>query len=226
MVLRCKNQVFQRPYLYSYIKMKLTRYALIFLVSMFGFIKNGSTLEFTPKAFRLDFNQEFMSITGKVKSSKGSLEYLFPSNIRIKEYKDNSEFVSNEKNSWYYVPPFVKGEKGTVQINQAGSMVLGKLFDSLRPGLKDTEFFKSKVLNEVATLDFTAKGKQDWKVEAAKLFFKEKTLNPVMKELNKIEITYTDKKKVTLTFFNYMSDVKYPPDYFVFQVPKNTQVIR
>lgn len=183
--------------------------------------------EFTPSSFRVDFNQEFVSITGKVKSSKGSIEYKFSSNIRIKEYKDNSEFVSNANNSWYYVPPFIKSEKGTVQINQAGAMVLGKLFDSLRPGLQETEYFKVKKNKDDITLNFTEKGKADWKVENAKMMFNAKVSDELnMKELQRLEITYIDKKKVTLSFFNYSADVKFPKDYFVFIVPKNTQIMK
>lgn len=182
--------------------------------------------EFTPEAFRVDFNQEFTSITGKAKSSKGSIEYQFPSRIRIKEYKDNSEFISNEKNSWYYVPPFIKSEKGTVQVNQAGSMVLGKIFDSLRPGLKETDFFKVKPAKSKleVELEFTTKGKQDWKIEFAKLIFSAEDQS--IKNLLKFEITYTDKKKVNLSFFNIQIDVKFPKDYFIFTIPKNTQVLK
>ncbi len=187
----------------------------------------NNAFAFTPTSFRVDFNQDFVSITGKVKSSKGSIEYLFPSNIRIKEYKDNSEFVSNAKNSWYYVPPFIKSEKGTVQINQAGAMVLGKLFDSLRPGLKDTDFFTVKKNKDDITLNFTVKGKQEWKVDSAKMTFSSKISDTLtMKELQKLEVVYVDKKKVNLSFFNHMSDVKFPKDYFVFIVPKNTQIMK
>ncbi len=182
--------------------------------------------EFTPESFRVDFNQEFSSITGKVKSSKGSIEYSFPSKIRIKEYKDNSEFISNERNSWYYVPPFIKGEKGTVQVDQAGSMVLGKIFDSLRPGLKETDFFKVKMTKDKLNinLEFTNKGKQDWKLEIAVLVFSQENYNIL--NLQKFEITYTDKKKVTLSFFNMTKDVKFPKDYFIFTIPKNTQILK
>jgi outer membrane lipoprotein-sorting protein len=181
---------------------------------------------FTPDSFRADFNQEFKSITGKLKSSKGSIEYSFPSKIRIKEFKDNSEFVSNEKNSWYYVPPFIKTEKGTVQVDQAGSMVLGKIFDSLKPGLRDTDFFKVKNTKDVKVmeLEFTAKGKQDWKLEKALLHFS----NPehTIQNFQKFEITYTDKKNVVLTFFNIMTNVKFPADYFIFKIPANTKILK
>ncbi len=199
--------------------MKNTLFTLLLIAS--------NVFAFTPPSFRIDFNQDFVSITGKVKSSKGSIEYLFPSSIRIKEYKDNSEFVSNAKNSWYYVPPFIKGEKGTVQINQAGAMVLGKLFDSLRPGLKDTDYFVVKKNKDDVTLNFTEKGKQEWKVETAKMLFNAKISDTLtMKELQKLEIVYVDKKKVNLSFFNYMADVKFPKDYFIFVVPKNTQIMK
>jgi outer membrane lipoprotein-sorting protein len=206
----------------------LFTFATMLLIFGFTFDANSNaTQEFTPASFRLDFNQDFVSITGKVKSSKGSIEYLYPSSIRIKEFKDNSEFISNAKNSWYYVPPFIKGEKGTVQINQAGSMVLGKLFDSLRPGLKDTDYFKVKKNKDDISLVFTDKGKTEWKVEIAKMLFAVKTLEVVnMKDLQKLEITYTDKKKVNLSFFNYSANIKFPNDYFVFIVPANTQIMK
>ena len=181
---------------------------------------------FTPNSFRVDFNQDFLSVTGKVKSSKGSLEYLFPGNLRLKEFKDNTEFVSNQKSSWYYVPPFIKGEKGTVQINQSGSMVLGKVFDSLRPGLVDTEYFKIKKNTLDAKLDFTDKGKTEWKLENAVLYFSKNDSGLTMNYLQKLELTYTDKKKVTLTFFNYTGDVQFPKDYFIFQIPEKTQILR
>lgn len=184
--------------------------------------------KFSSDTFRVDFNQEFKSITGKAKSSKGSVEYSFPSKIRVKEFKDNSEFISNGKSSWYYVPPFMKGEKGTVQINQSGSMILGKLFDSFRDGLKSSGFYVVKINKLEATLEFTKSGKEELKLSSAVLKFKEsktdKTLK--MKNIEKMVLTYLDKKQVELVFFNYSEDIKYPTGYFEFKVPENTKIVK
>lgn len=227
MELLCKSQVSQKPCLFNYTRMKkaLSWIYFFLMISMQSYAVKA--LEFTPAAFRVDFNQEFISITGKTRSSKGSIEYLFPGHIRIKEYKDNSELVSNGKSSWYYIPPFIKSEKGTVQINQAGAMILGNLFDSLRAGLKDTEYFLVKKNKKEVILSFTTKGKSEWKVDQAVLVFKAtKSEELFMLDLQTIKLTYIDKKVVSLSFFNFMSDVKYPKDYFIFQIPKNTQVVK
>lgn len=184
--------------------------------------------KFSSDSFRIDFTQEFKSITGKAKSSKGSVEYFFPSRIRVKEYKDNSEFISNGSKSWYYIPPFIKGEKGTVQINQTGSMVLGKLFDFFHEGLKSNDYYEIKIDKLSVEISFSKKGSDELKLEKAKLNFRDikEDKDLKLKNLEKMELVYLDKKQVEILFFNFSDDLKFPAGYFEFKIPENTKIVK
>lgn len=130
------------------------------------------TNDFIPNTLRTDFEQSFISITGEKKSSKGSLDYEYPGHLRLKEFKDNTEFVCNPQISWYYIPPFSKGEKGSVQINNSKNMVISKLFDQLKNGLKDNEFYSLELKgNQTVVLTLTSKGQEELKLKSAVLSF-------------------------------------------------------
>jgi len=148
--------------------MKKILIGLIFF-SSFSF----ASIEFVPKSLQLDFEQSFISITGDKKNSKGQLAYQYPGQLRLKEFKDNTEFVCNNENSWYYIPPFTKGEKGTVQINNSKNMIISKLFDKLKLGLVNIpNYYKVNVKdkNQVEII-FLEEGQKDLKLSSLLLNF-------------------------------------------------------
>ena len=202
----------------------------------FAFSGSG---DFMPKSLKIEFEQSFKSVTGKMKSSTGFLEYKRSSQIRIKENKDNSEFVSNQDTSWYYVPPFKTGEKGVVQINNSKNNNLVKIFDSLKNGLIDNELYKViEVKVDQFTLKFIDTKSKDIKIDHIDLFFRKivfpdkvdhkqknfKTLE--FHDLESLSIAYIDGQKVDLKLLKIEENNLFPDKNFEFQIPTNTEIIK
>ena len=87
-----------------------------------------------PNNFHMDFIQVIKSeISGKVRKSKGHIDYKYPGQIRFKvEDKVSSIFISNTHTQWYYTPPFIEGEQGEVRISKNHKNILTDLFDIIK----------------------------------------------------------------------------------------------
>lgn len=196
-----------------------------FYIFLFSFGAQAST--FVPSQFQIKFVQSFKSVvSGKVKKSKGQIDYRYPGSIRFKEFKSNTEFVSNPRTSWYYSPPFIKGEKGTVQVNSGKRFVIGRLFDALKNGLKSNAQYRVKSLKKsVYELTFLGKTADELNLKKAFVYFSGKSLNS-LKGVGKMKLMYQDGKKVDFLFETFKDDISFSEAHFVFSIPKNTKVAK
>ncbi|MDH4467493.1 MAG: outer-membrane lipoprotein carrier protein LolA [Bacteriovoracaceae bacterium] len=214
---------------------------LICVIVLIGDLRSAlsGSADFMPKSLKIEFEQSFKSVTGKTKTSNGFLEYKRSSQIRIKESKDNSEFVSNKETSWYYVPPFKTGEKGSVQINNSKNNNLVRVFDSLKNGLIDNDLYKvTEVKVDQFSLKFIDPKSKDLKVDHIDLFFRKivfpdkvdhKQKNTKVLEFSDLEslsINYTDGQKVDLKLSKIEENNNFPDKNFEFQIPTNTEIIK
>jgi outer membrane lipoprotein-sorting protein len=194
---------------------------------------------FMPKTIKLEFEQSYQSVTGKTKSSKGILDYKKPGHLRLKEFKDNTEFVANKDMSWYYVPPFKSGEKGSVQINSAKNNALIKVLDSLKYGLNKNEFYEvtEKKVDQFE-LKFIDQKSKELKISKVDLFFRtvvfpEKTDHKQRNskilefhDLQSLSIHYQDGQKVDLKITKIEENITFADKNFEFQTPPNTEIIK
>lgn len=107
----------------------------------------ANTAPFMPQSFSVQFEQSFKKVTGTLETTQGEIYYRSKGNLLLKEFKQeklNALFVANPKTSWYYLPPIIKGEQGSVQENTSGNIVIAKLFDSLSQGPQDNHLYQLK----------------------------------------------------------------------------------
>ena len=121
--------------------------------------------EFLPKSFSAQFEQEYVStLKGKVKKGNGTIDYLYPGNIRFKTtIPSEILFVSNGIKSWYYRAPFIEGEEGEVTETSAkeGSGIFTRFFDSLKNGLSDNAIYTVSKKDKESTITFLEKSKKE-----------------------------------------------------------------
>ena len=195
--------------------------------------------QFMPKTFKIEFEQSYASVTGKIKTSKGVIDYKKPGLLRLKEFKDNTEFVASKESSWYYVPPFKAGEKGSVQINSAKNNALIKVLDSLKYGLNKNEFYTvDEVKVDHFKLKFIDQKSKDLKINYVELFFRKivfpeksdaKQKNTKMLEfhdLQSLTLHYTDGQKVDLKITKIEENISFTDKNFEFQIPPNTEILK
>jgi outer membrane lipoprotein-sorting protein len=189
-------------------------------------LSNTWTSDFVPNAFELTFTQSFKSSLGKIKKSKGKIDYLFPSHFRFKEFKGNTEFVSNPKKSWYYSPPFAKGEKGEVQVNTSHKLMISELFDKLKKGLKNNDSYSVKKSKNYYQIRFNKKVASELKIKSLNLFYDTKRKLISIEQLKSMDIFYVDDKKVSIAFEKLNPSVKFSNKHFVFNIPPNTNIVK
>jgi outer membrane lipoprotein-sorting protein len=179
-----------------------------------------------PDTFELNFQQSFKSALGRNKTSMGKIDYSYPSRLRFKEFKGNSEFISNPDKSWYYIPPFMKGEKGEVQINSTKKLAISKLFDELKKGLKSNSSYAVKFKKNKYILSFSSDAIDKLNVKTVYLYpLKGKSITD-LNDLSKMTIIYKDKKSVDIIIKKLNSQVKFKESHFVFDIPPNTNIIK
>jgi len=182
---------------------------------------------FLPKSFSSEFKQiHISSLTGKEKVSWGTIEYLYPSKLRFEVNKPNKIiFVSNPRKSWYYTAPFIEGEPGELTIKPTGKMVLSRFFDMLAHGFKSNKQYTVKPHESGKRLIFTEKASREIGLREALLKFK-KGHAMSFSNLIGVELTYLEKKQVTIVLQNLKTNVTYKKNKFIFDPPPNTRIGR
>jgi outer membrane lipoprotein carrier protein len=187
--------------------------------------KSSKTQSFVPKSFSADFVQEFKSsLSGKIKKSEGKIDYKYPSNIRLEmEGKSPLTFVSNPDKTWYYRPPFEKGQPGELKIGATTENSLSKFFDMLKNGLDSNKDYEVKKKDNEYDITFKEDAAKKIKVKSAVLVFK-KDKKHDFSEIEKIHLSYTNKKKVTMVLSELKVGATFSTNHFTFFPPKNTRV--
>lgn len=182
---------------------------------------------FVPESFSANFEESFVSVaTGKEKKSFGKIDYKYPGHIRFeKKSPDVSIFVSNPEKSWYYVPPFVKGEKGEVTIQESNKLVLTKFLDALKNGIENSKLFTHQYNNKELTLVFTAAIQKDTHLKEATLIADSEAKKiKSLKEFDRLQLVYNDGRKVTLKFVDLKEGESFSKSHFEFDIPGNTKI--
>jgi outer membrane lipoprotein-sorting protein len=184
------------------------------------------TSGFLPNSFRSKFVQSFKSsLTGKLVKSRGEIVYKYPKMIKMEILNpEPSIFTSNAKKSWYYTPPFMEGEKGEVTIQTSRDTLLSGFFDTLKKGIKSNNLYQVKNLSKnKVELSFDKKTAKKIGLKKANLIFKNLDKSN-LKNVDSIQLVYTDKRTVTILFENLVINIPLKPSEFVFKIPLKTNI--
>jgi outer membrane lipoprotein-sorting protein len=200
---------------------------LILIVQVSLLLGQAVASEFLPKSFSAKFEQEYVStLKGKVKKGNGTIDYLYPSNIRFKTTLPSEIlFVSNGTKSWYYRAPFIEGEEGELTETSAkdGSGIFTKFFDSLKNGLVNNSLYTVSNTELDCKVLFTEKANKEVGIKEAVLKFQ----TPVkdFQNLQSIELIFPDSKHSTIK----LKDIKLNPSFdaknFQFIAPPKTKKV-
>lgn len=194
------------------------------LMSGLGSSYGKKATSFLPPTFKATFEQSFVSsLSGKTKKTTGFIEYRYPGNIKfITEIPDKITYVSNPDKTWYYTAPFFEGEPGELTIKKTGKDGLNRFFDSLKRGLVSNKLYKVIKSKDHFKLIFTKKMASDLRMKGAILKFKNNKANFL--NLNSVQITYLDNKKIVMTLSKIEKNLMFKSKHFVFFPPKNTRI--
>lgn len=182
---------------------------------------------FLPTAFHSTFTQEYVSkVSGKTVTTKGELTYLYPGHLKL-EVKSPDEvlYISNPKKSWYYTPPFAKGEPGEVKISDNPDNVLERFFNVLKNGLENNKSYtvaKGKTGGHV--LSFKADAAKRLGIKEAVLFFKGESTD--FGALNRLKIKDSEDQVKDFTLSELNATAKVEKSQFDFTPPENTRISR
>lgn len=184
-----------------------------------------------PKGFTARFEESIVSVaTGKEKKTSGKISYQYPAHIRyevVKPEASEASFVSNGKTSWYYRPPFVKGEKGEVTIQKAQNLPLAKFLDSLQSGIDTSKQYSAKYEGKTLRLVFNKASEKETKIKEVALEA-EKDAKSVasLKDFERMILVKSDGQKLTYKFSDFDESASLKPSDFEFVVPENTKVTK
>lgn len=183
--------------------------------------------EFLPKSFTAQFEQEYIStLKGKVKKGNGTLDYLYPGNIRFKTtIPSEILFVSNGVKTWYYRAPFIDGEEGEVTETLAkdGSGIFTKFFDSLKNGMSNNSMYTVSKTEKECKLVFLEKAVKDTGIKEAVLKFQKNMLE--FANLHSIELVFPDTKRSTIKLKNIKINPELDAKNFQFVIPPKTKKV-
>lgn len=190
---------------------------------------NAKTL--IPKGFIANFEESIISVaTGKEKKTFGKISYQYPAHIRYevtRPEESEASFVSNGKTSWYYRPPFVKGEKGEVTIQKAQNLPLAKFLDSLQTGIENSKQYSAKYEGKTLTLAFNKTSEKETKIKEVILEASQEAKSvSSLKEFEKMILVKSDGQRLTYKFSEFNESPNLRPANFEFTVPENTKITK
>lgn len=197
---------------------------------------NRNLFKFLPKTFKVGFVQQFKSeLKGKIRKSKGFLEYKYPSKIIFEitsPEEDRIKLIGKSKIAWLITPPFdPKVDLPEVKIidQKKNQLSLGKLFDILKYGLKSNKYYSVKSSKNVSVVTFTKKIKKEIGIIDLKLYFKKgrrsKKILRKMAYIDRMVIQDLKKKLITFKFNSFNDKLKLPDTKFNFKITKKVKVI-
>ena len=198
-------------------------FLIFFFVMMLFDTAIAST--FLPNAFEGHFVQEkkLIKITEK---SNILLKYQHPNNLYFKDSQTKTVYVCNATKVYKYDPPFIEGEAGNLAIGDSSKFCFSKIFDSLKPGLKNNRnYLVQKLKNSKYDFNFTKTGIKKTGIEKLEIIFKEGSqefVDIVSMSLYLVD----DARPLKLTKKDIIIKDKFPSDTFKFKRPDNALIER
>ncbi len=197
---------------------------IVFLLSLPSLLLAKS---FVPSSFSANYEENLVSITGKVKKSFGKIDYQFPGHLRFEVTSPvSSLFVVNPKKTWFYQPAFVKGEKDQVTIQKSSNLPLVKFLDSVKNGLENSKIFTAQYVGNDLILSFNKNSQKEMGFIEVVLHGSQDAKN--VKELKGFEnltLKHLNKNKTNIKLIDLKENVSFPAGHFEFTPSANTKVI-
>lgn len=195
------------------------------------FAKNKETT-WLPRQFKASFvsiDEDIFNDT--VKKTKGEISYSFPKRLKLEYFSiPKVVYINNLSEIYLYRAPEkdkkLKKVPGELKITNGGRSDLMNFFDSLRVnGLTSNKNYKVKKENKTAHIVFSKEKAKQLKMIKAKLTF---SVNKKydFKSLSGLEVTLDTEKVLNYELDKIDTNVKLSKEYFVFDIPKNTNVER
>ncbi len=178
-----------------------------------------------PKAFEAQITQKYLSsLSGKERENSGNLKYQSPNLLHLNmEGKNPFILVINSDRSWYYVPPFIEGERGEVTIEESKESLPFQFLNILVHGLKNNDLYSVEGKGEEYFLKIQSSKQKTFGLSQITLKFN-KDSEKVFKNILSMELLHLDKRKVEIRLSNIKDQPKFSSDEFVFKVPGNTNI--
>lgn len=182
---------------------------------------------FVPNSFSANYEENLVSITGKVKKSFGRVDYQFPGHLRFEVTSPvSSLFVVNPKKTWFYQPAFVKGEKDQVTVQKSSNLPLVKFLDSVKNGIENSKIFTSQIVGKDLILTFNKNSQRE-------MGFIEVILHgsidakevKELKEFENITLKHLNKNKTNIKLIDLKENISFPEGNFEFTPSANTKVL-
>lgn len=195
----------------------------LFLIPTFCWSKT-----FVPTSFSANYEENLVSVTGKVKKSFGKVDYKYPGHLRFEVTGPvASLFVVNPKKTWFYQPAFVQGEKDQVTIQKTSNLPLIKFLDSVKDGIENSQLFTTKFEKNDLILSFNPSSQKEMGFE--EVILHAKTEAKEIKELKGFEnitLKHINKNKTNIRLIDLKENVSFPADHFEFKPSPNTKIIK
>lgn len=206
--------------------MKLLFFFLLTLSSL-SFSKSNVPKSFVPSSFSANYEENLISITGKVKKSFGKIDYQFPGHLRFEVTSPvSSLFVVNPKKTWFYQPAFVKGEKDQVTIQKSSNLPLVKFLDSVKNGLDNSKMFTAQYVGNDLILSFNKDSQKEMGFIEVILHGSKDAKNiKELKEFENLTLKHLNKNKTNIKLIDLKENFAFPPGHFEFIPSANTKVI-
>ena len=193
----------------------MTKMLAVFLIIL------DSHAGFLPQSFTARLEQSYKSsLTGKIKRIHGTLDYKYPKKMRLKmESPENTLFVRNAQKSWYYTPPFIEGEQGSLTVKKSDGPE--RIFDLLNHGLSSNKFYSVKKKKNRYELTFSKEMAKKTDMINVHLDFSKAN---GFTDLKSISITYKNRPEVIIQLLKVKTGISFDKNHFKFTPPKNTRV--
>lgn len=179
---------------------------------------------YVPNSFVAKYKQEHKSrISKKIKYSRGTLSYLYPSHLKfIVEFPDREETYSTPKKTIIYIPPIIEGQKSQVTISQTGKMGPAAFFDQLRKGLKTNINYSVELVSKRADILFSSRIQKKTQLKKAVLFFKSK--NKRFEDIEKVQLELMNGKVMTILLTSINVTKSLTKKDFQFTIPPDSLI--
>jgi outer membrane lipoprotein-sorting protein len=182
---------------------------------------------FVPNSFSANYEENLVSITGKVKKSFGRVDYQFPGHLRFEVTSPvSSLFVVNPKKTWFYQPAFVKGEKDQVTVQKSSNLPLVKFLDSVKNGIENSKIFTSQIVGKDLILTFNKNSQREMGfIEVILHGSKDAKEVKELKEFENITLKHLNKNKTNIKLIDLKENISFPEGNFEFTPSANTKVL-
>ncbi len=199
----------------------------LILISILSLGTFSSFAGLIPQSFSARYENSWQSAIGGTKKQEGTLDYKYPSNVRLDvKSEPKLTLVTNKTTTWYYQPAFNPKEESQVSIQKSSSHPVIKFLDSMKDGFENSKYFSSKANANDMTLTFNEAGKKEFSFQEVVLHANKAFKDVTLKDIESIDLKDANGKVQKLRFLELKEGATFPSSHFIFNIPPKTKVIK